>query len=186
MPYEYINRKDKAYFVRATESKNGKTRYTLTTQKSGQLLYAVPDGYEVYEIPGNGQVVLRKTQHTDILELEREALSQAIRTQAGLEHFIVDVEPKALVVYLSDAEASDDEDSTWLRSVRQVTHKYGTYGKMMRFELDRAKPRAFTVSRWCFLGSIDDWFLLDGPAPLPTLMKKYVKHLGKESFFELS
>jgi hypothetical protein len=59
------------------------------------------------------------------------------------------------------------------------------YSKMMRFELVDAECRLFVAQRWCFLGSIDQWIFLDGPAPLSQLVDKYVRHLGKESFFEL-
>ena len=39
--------------------------------------------------------------------------------------------------------------------------------------------------RRCFKGSIDDWYSLEWNLPLDQLVGKYVKHLGKDSFFEL-
>lgn len=59
------------------------------------------------------------------------------------------------------------------------------YVKMMRFVLVDEDERLFHVERWCFLGGIGDWMFLDGPAALPKLVGKYVKHLGTESFFDL-
>ena len=53
---------------------------------------------------------------------------------------------------------------------------------MMRFTLTDFDNRLFSLERWCFLGSIDDWFFLAGPTPLPTLIKKYASHLGRKAF----
>ncbi len=60
-----------------------------------------------------------------------------------------------------------------------------TYAKMMRFTLIDAKKRTFNLDRWCFMGSIDDWYFIEGDAPLAALATKYACHLGQDSFFEL-
>ena len=60
----------------------------------------------------------------------------------------------------------------------------GHYHKMLRFTLTDETTRQFSVDRWCFRGSIDDWFFLDC-GELRKLVEKYCRHLGKESFFEL-
>jgi hypothetical protein len=59
------------------------------------------------------------------------------------------------------------------------------YTPMMQFVLRDEKRRLFSVDRWCFRGSIDNWFPLAGAGNLPQLVEKYTRHLGKESFFEL-
>jgi len=58
------------------------------------------------------------------------------------------------------------------------------YAPMLQFILDDEKRRTFTAQRYCFRGSVDDWIDI-GYGPLTTLVKQYVKHLGKESYFEL-
>jgi hypothetical protein len=63
---------------------------------------------------------------------------------------------------------------------------YLTYLPMMRFSLVYEKRRRFAVERWCFLGSIDDWFPLKGSGDLATMLKKFAPHLGEESFYELT
>ena len=48
------------------------------------------------------------------------------------------------------------------------------------------EKRLFLAERFCFRGSVDDWIDIGGPPrKLPALLKKFVKHLGKESLFEL-
>jgi len=40
------------------------------------------------------------------------------------------------------------------------------------------------AQRYCFRGAVDDWIDI-GHGPLAPLVKTYVKHLGKESYFDL-
>ncbi len=60
-----------------------------------------------------------------------------------------------------------------------------TYSPMMQFVLVDKETREFEVERWCFRGSIDDWIMLDSSTNLQALVKKYARHLGQESFYEL-
>jgi hypothetical protein len=85
---------------------------------------------------------------------------------------------------------ADDTQHPWMtadqaQSMKDFIIGHAMYSKMMRFTLIDAETRRFNVERWCFMGGIDDWYFLDGDAPLATLAEKYVKHLGRESFFEL-
>ena len=59
------------------------------------------------------------------------------------------------------------------------------YSPMLVFQLVDAQRRTFQTQRYCFLGSVDDWIEIGKPGKLPTLVKKYVKHLGQDSYVEL-
>ena len=48
-----------------------------------------------------------------------------------------------------------------------------------------ARKRLFSVERWCFRGSIDNWIPLDDGGALRAVAEEYVPHLGQASFFEL-
>ena len=62
----------------------------------------------------------------------------------------------------------------------------GPYTAMMRFTLVDEEARTFSTARWCFKGGIDNWFpLMSGRGSLEELTAKYVRHLGRESFYEL-
>jgi hypothetical protein len=56
---------------------------------------------------------------------------------------------------------------------------------MMRFRLVDEKDRVFEAERYCFLGSIDEWISIGVPGKLKSLARKYVRHLGKDSFYEI-
>jgi hypothetical protein len=56
---------------------------------------------------------------------------------------------------------------------------------MLVFQLVDGTRRTFQTHRYCFLGSVDDWIEIGKPGKLPTLVKRYVKHLGQDSYVEL-
>jgi len=57
---------------------------------------------------------------------------------------------------------------------------------VMRFVLADPEQRLFLAERFCFRGSVEDWIDIGGPPQkLSSGLKKFIKHLGKESFFEL-
>jgi len=193
MPYQHTNRRGDVYYIQATERK-GKIAYSAARKPSGRPLDRVPDGYEIYECPDAAQVFVRKIKPTRILPAEKQLVEDAVRRLAKVEHFIVDVDEKSLVIYLSDA--LDDFELEIRRGYFPVTAdqaramqarrlRDSNYKKMMRFVLTGEAPRLFSFDRWCFRGSIDDWYSLDFGKPLGDLVKKYVPHLNKQSFFEL-
>jgi hypothetical protein len=76
-----------------------------------------------------------------------------------------------------------DEETALRTHHWMLTH--ARYSKMLRFILTDRKTRRFSLERWCFSGSIDNWIWIDGDSTLSELADKYVRHLGQESFFEL-
>ncbi len=191
---QYVNRRgDKYYLCIRPSQVGGGRQYTFSRKPSGTPVEAIPDGYEIRELPDSGQVVLRKIKPSAIAPLERQLIGSAVRSQAGLEHFIVDAEGESLVVYLPGLEESEADELLAVlggsdqrtREARDEMVRKSHYRPMMRFVLVDEENRLFQVERWCFLGGIDKWVFLEGPAALAELVDKYVKHLGKESFFEL-
>ena len=59
------------------------------------------------------------------------------------------------------------------------------YAPMLLFQLVDGSRRTFQTQRYCFLGSVDDWIEIGKPGKLATLVKRYVKHLGQDSYVEL-
>ena len=55
MPVKHVNRKRQTYFLHEGKTKTGKPKYFFSKDSEGNLLDAVPDGYEIYENP-NAQV----------------------------------------------------------------------------------------------------------------------------------
>lgn len=195
MGIEHVNRKGDRYLLQSTVGKNGKPRLSFTRTLKGVAVDRLPEGYEIYERPQDGQVFLRKILKTAILPAERALVEAAIRRDASDVMFLLEAEPKALVVHTADCDpdasvglvaAMFPMDSATARRMKERMISRADYEPMLRFTLVDAERRSFTCERWCFLGSIDDWHFLDAADSLTELLDRYVRHLGRESFFELT
>jgi hypothetical protein len=159
-------------------------------QSEGTLAVSIPEGFEIYETP-NAQVFLRRIPPKIITDEERQVVEDGMRQYASVQDYKIDVRGNAIEIHTAhqDSEtfsemftrARPDLDQTKIAAfVAQVVH----YSPMMQFLLEDAPRRTFTAQRYCFIGSIDDWIDI-GHGTLTSLLKRYVKHLGKESYFDL-
>lgn len=87
----------------------------------------------------------------------------------------------ALMAIFQDRPMSQDEKARIMKALHQGIH----YTPDMQFVLVDETKRTFATLRYCYLGSIDDWIPIGRSGKLPRLVKRYVKHLGKESFVTL-
>ncbi len=191
MAIEYVNRKQKTYYLHEGKTKTGKPKYFFSMKTEGDLVEAIPEGYEIYENP-NAQVFLRKIQPQMVTPEEVAIVREGVKKFAKLDYFTVDVKGKHIVVFLCDqntealmalvASTTTTGDAGLVDRMMQSF----TYSPMMQFVLVDKKTREFEVERWCFRGSVDDWIGLDSSTDLKALVKKYGRHLGKESFYELT
>jgi len=73
-----------------------------------------------------------------------------------------------------------------LEALKQTAIQHATYTAMLRFVLADQEGRLFLAERFCFRGAVDDWIDIGGPPQeLPRVIGKFMKHLGRDSFFEL-
>jgi hypothetical protein len=159
-------------------------------QSNGALAESIPAGFEIYENP-NAQVFLRHIPPKIITDEERQVVEEGIRKYAGVQDCKIDVKGNAIMVYTPNQ--SVEEFAQLLKGlnpfvsetqVREFFARSVQYSPILQFVLDDEKRRTFTAQRYCFMGAIDDWIDI-GHGSLPTLVKRYVTHLGQESYFEL-
>ncbi len=190
MPIEYINRKSQTFYLHRSNTKTGEPKYFFSLKSDGILADTIPDGYEIYENP-NGQVFLRKAQPKIITDLEIAVVKKGVRQYSDMKYYIIDTKKNAIIVYLADQDIDAIKEilpapfiskfESWEKALNNIL----SYSPMLRFVLiDKAK-RKFIAERYCFLGSMDDWINIGGPDRLENLTKRFLKHLGEESFFEL-
>lgn len=163
MAVTHVNRKRQTYFLHEGKTKTGKAKFFFSKDSEGTLPDAIPEGHEIYENP-NAQVFLRKKTLQLVSDEEVAVIKAGIRQYAAGLNYIVDVKGNQIVIYEGQGRS---------------------YHQMLRFTLTDEKPRRFFVERWCFRGSIDDWFPLLGGGELSEVVKKCCRHLGRESFYEL-
>ena len=199
MAVQFTNRIGKQYYLREGKTKTGKPRYFFSAQQQGkgEVVDQIPAGYEVYEHPENAQVFLRKIRSQLISDLEIQLVEKAVNALRRSKRYIIDRKDEYITIYESSADVenvkkifSDFLKSTPLRSGITADDAInmlvgGNYTAMLRFHLENIEQRTFTVERFCFRGTIDDWIYLDGPENLKTLIDKYIKLVGTDDFFDV-
>ena len=148
-------------------------------------------GLRFYENP-NAQVFLRRIPPKIITDEERQVVEDGMRTYAEVQDYKIDVKGNAIVVYTADQDIETlaglfkdmSPDPTTNPQLMTLLRNEIHYSPMLQFLLEDAQRRLFTAQRYCFVGSIDDWIAI-GHGSLSTLVKRYVKHLGQESYFDL-
>jgi len=190
MPLQYVNRKGRTFYLHQGLTKTGKPKYFFSMKSEGPLVDNIPDGFEIYENP-NAQVFLRKIQPKIISDEEVALVEQGMRQFSKVKYYQIDVKKNTIIIY----EANQDVDmlAELLSSAPQVKTvdkkdllgQLLSYSPMLQFVLVDEEKRKFVTQRYCFLGSIDDWIQIGKPDKLQNLVKKYVKHLGQESYYSL-
>jgi hypothetical protein len=191
VPITHINAKGKTYYLHQGTTKTGKPKYYFSMQSNGALAESIPTGFEIYENP-NAQVFIRKIPPKLITDEERQVVEDGMRKYADVQDYKIDVKGNAIVVYTADQDIETlaglfkdmYPDPTTNPQLITLLRNESHYSPMLQFLLEDAQRRLFAAQRYCFRGAIDDWIDI-GHGPLPTLVKRYVKHLGKESYFDL-
>jgi hypothetical protein len=185
MPVTYVNRKRDTYYLHAGKTKTGKPKYWFSTKADGDLVDAIPEGYEVYENP-DAQVFLRKIVPQLVTPAEVTVVEEGLKRFAPGQNCLVDVQGEQIVVYHAERVSLDLEGFGF--GLTELPTFNRRYTKVMRFTLVDEKDRTFRVQRWCFRGSIDRWIDLwesGGVGKLSDLVNRFCPHIGQESFFEL-
>jgi hypothetical protein len=192
VPITHTNAKGQIFSLYQGTTKTGKPKYYFAMRGEGTLAQGIPAGYEIYENP-NAQVFLRHIPPKIITDEECQIVDEGMRKYATVKDYKIDVKGNAILIYTAeqDIEALANifkdthpdplENVQLMTTLRQVIH----FSPMLVFQLVDATRRTFQTQRYCFLGSVDDWIEIGKPEKLTNLVKKYVKHLGQDSYVEL-
>ena len=117
-------------------------------------------------------------------------VKEALKRHAEERRYRVEVKKTAVIIYEASDNTAGLERITlpWISqaAIKQSVIQNASYMAVMRFVLADPEKRLFLAERFCFRGSVDDWIDIGGPAQkLSVVLKKFIKHLGKESIFEL-
>lgn len=192
MPITHVNAKGKTYYLHQGVTKTGKPKYHFAMKSEGDLADSIPEGFEIYENP-NAQVFLRRIPPKIITDEEKAIVEEGMRTYSDIKDYKIDVRGNAIFIYTAvqdidalmeifqDYPRSQDEKDQMMEVLRQGIQ----YTADLQFVLVDETKRTFATQRYCYLGFIDDWIPVGRSGKLPRLVKRYVKHLGKESFVTL-
>ena len=189
MALTHTNRKGDQYYLHEGQTKKGNPKYFFSRGKAGRVLEKIPEGYEVYENP-NGLVFLRKAQPEIFSHDEMTIVENAMKNCTDLEFYKIDVKGNAIVILLplQDVDAIKEVVSQCSlktpAEINQTLQRIITFAPEMQLVLIDKQKRLFSVKRYCYRG-MGSWITLDACSDLKSLVKKYFKHLAKESFFDL-
>lgn len=160
-------------------------------KKDGRLVDNIPNGYEIYENP-NGQVFLRKLQPKLITDEEIGLVKEGIKKYSPDKNCKIDVKKNVLFVYAPD---QDIKELSAILSIfpsskssaenEQLLSTFISYSPVFQFVLIDSKRRIFRTQRYCYLGSKEGWIEIGQEDILSSHCKRYLKHIGKDSYFEL-
>jgi hypothetical protein len=187
VPVSHASRTGKTYYLHTGPKRGGGVQYFFSTKAKGQLADKIPDGFEVYETV-NGQVYLRRHEPPLIRPHELDCIRERIREPRGTHRYKMEARGAVLTIH----ESSQDfgfmrEFNPFLSSaaIEETNEQFGHYQPILRFTLVDTERRLFAPERYCFRGSVDDWISIGKPDTLEKLAAKYLKHLGRDSFYEL-
>ncbi len=190
MAIVHINRKGDSYYLHQGVTKKGNPKYYFSLSEEGTLVDAIPEGYEIYENP-NAQVFLRRIPERVFTEEEIDIVRNSVKDLSALKDFKIDVKKNAIVVF----EPNQNIDSLVKTfsafpgqnraEIRKMLDWTVTYSPTMRFVLEDAVEREFSVQRMSYIGPDPDWLFLN-IGDLESLAKEYCFHLGRESFYYLN
>jgi len=191
MAVEYINFKNQNYYLHSSITKKGNPRFYFSLKKPSIPVPKIPKGYEIYE-NANGQVYLRKILKSLITSAELDTVYQSIIKYSKLNNVKVDLKKKHILLFIPDQDVV--KLSIALKSLaphqnsNKITNALNdilTYSAVMRFELCDTEKRLFIPERCSYMGREEMWIQIGESEKIVELCKKYLKHLGQESFFEL-
>jgi hypothetical protein len=185
----YTNCKGKTYYLHAATTKTGKTRYVMT-RTAENALTRLPEGYVITESV-NGQVSVGRIQPRLITELE-EARVKSELEKLGLINYRIAVKRAYITIY-EPLNHEDDYSSVFeqmnvfpimMKKILAKRLAKGPFEPVMRFCIIDKEERLFDVERMTYRG-YGGWRSLHASGTLPELIQRYLKHLGKDSFFDL-
>jgi hypothetical protein len=189
---KYVNRRGDAYYVFQGVTKTGKPKYYVSLKAesvAGVQIDSLPHDFELFESPIDARVSIRNRVTSDIYDNELQFVQERTNSMARNVRAQVVREGRSIVIYES---VGADEFKSMAAVFGGLTSRFveamqssSNMSPAFRFKLIRKKERIFQAQRFCFRGIVDDWISLHHEGTLDELCQYYLKHLGKESFYEL-
>jgi len=183
--FEHTNRHGITYYLHAGQTRAGRPRYFVATTSGPGALPAPPDGYQVVEnINGVVSVARSRRGAPTISEQDLALVRSALAKQAARGGHQVAVSRGELVIYEPRGAMSElSELFGRLAVARSALPPVRTrFEPVLKFVPQGAG--IFTAQRMTYRGD-GGWSHPLRTGTLASLVGELVKHLGRDSFFEL-
>jgi len=184
MTITHTARSGKIYYLHRMIAKTGRPKYFFSSKDDGNLADRIPDGYEIYENV-RAQVFLRKKSPPIIRENELQIVQDHLRKDAEEWKYRVEIKKRMIVIHEARGDYSVISEWASKEAIEKLKQSCTDYMPMMRFILIDDDKRTFAPQRYCFRGSVEDWIDIGKSDSMASLARRYMKHLGKDSFYEL-
>ncbi len=188
MTVTHTSKTGKTYYLHAGTTKTGKAKYFFSMKQGAEGVDAIPDGFEIYENV-NGQVFLRKIPQQIIRPEELAYVEAALKRHGEPWQYRAEVKKNTITVYECGTDIGGLEAMAMTFGRRRMADteklRFAHYMAVLRFTLIDKETRAFAAERFCFRGSVNDWIPIAGPNSLAAHVRAFVKHLGRDSLYEL-
>ena len=147
----------------------------------------MPAGYEPAESI-NGQVSLRKVGTAPISQAEVQFVRAALDRQPRLDGYRVESRKETIVIHEPqggiDPGRFFQELGLEFRDRGRLEATL-SYSPVFRFRLIDPQERTFMAERMCYRSSLEGWLSLHTAGSLSSLANRYLRHLGRDSLFEI-
>ena len=188
MAFTYTTRRGRTYYLHTGPKRGGGIQHYISTDPAGPVADSLPEGFEVYETP-NGQVYLRKKKPALIQSAEMALVEKGLQKRQTSQHsYLAEASGDKIVIHEGDTHIDTLREINMrfsARGLEQWAVRNANYMPVMRFVLKDQVRRLFAPERYCFRGSVEDWISIGDPAQLGRLTARFLKHLGKDSIYEL-
>ena len=188
MAFTYTTRHGKTYYLHTGPKRGGGIQHYVSTDPAGSVADAVPEGFEIHETP-NGQVHLRKKKPALIQPAELALVEHELqKRQTSKHHYLAELSDEKIIIHEGDTRIDSLREINMrfsARGLEEYAVRNAHYVPVMRFVLQDEAERVFAPERYCFRGSVEDWISIGEPDQLGKLAPKFLKHLGRDSIYEL-
>ncbi|MBI4646107.1 MAG: hypothetical protein HY738_05780 [Bacteroidia bacterium] len=188
MPIEFKNRVGNIYYIKDKKTKKNNTTYYLTKKLDNDCLDYLPDGFEVFEKYNSGMMFIRKTSLVQFTLNEINIINQELKKNTSIFDYKLDVYGNEIKIYISeksDYERLNQSDYGILKLLAE-SNAFLRFDEVMRIKvITEEDQKQYEFMRYCYRSYIDNWIVIDTGENLENMSKKYLIHLGKESYYEL-
>ena len=188
MAFTYTTRRGKTYYLHSGPKRGGGIQHYVSTDPAGPVADSLPEGFEIYETP-NGQVYLRKKKPALIQSAELALVERELQKRQTSRHsYLAEISGDKIIIHEGDTRIDTLREINMrfsARGLEQWAMRNANYMPVMQFVLKDPVRRLSAPERYCFRGSVDDWISIGEPDQLGKLTARFLKHLGKDSIYEL-
>jgi hypothetical protein len=186
MVLTFKNLLNEHYYVKAKETKTGKTTYFLTKKLDEACLDKLPIEYEVFEKYDTRILYIRKAQPTLFSKEEIKVIEKELKKNKAIADFKLDCYGNEMKIYVAEDNESS-QLSALMRLMGGGVMNFKNYEERMKIKIEGVNDdKSYEFMRFCYRGSVDDWIPIGGGKNLQKLAQKILIHLGEESFFEIN